>query len=279
MTPAARREAWQAAQEKLGLSQRRACRLVGIQRSVARYESKNQEPSELLTRLKELAWERKRFGYRRLHRLLVWEGFLVNHKRVYRLYHQEGLMVRRSQRKKRFWGERGKPAPPVRTNQRWSMDFVQDGLWDGRRFRVLTLVDDFSRENLALEVGSSLPGFRVVEVLERVSIERGTPETVVLDNGPEFTGKDLAMWAYQKGVTLSFIEPGKPVQNAFIESFNGKFRDECLNQHWFANLAEAEAIITAWRQDYNTMRPHSSLQYQTPQQWADQQAALAGGLS
>ncbi len=234
---------------------------------------------ELLTRLKELAWERKRFGYRRLHRLLLREGFLVNHKRVYRLYHQEGLMVRRSQRKKRFWGERGKPAPPVRRNQRWSMDFVHDGLWDGRRFRVLTLVDDFSRENLALEVGSSLPGFRVVEVLEEVTMQRGVPEVMVLDNGPEFTGKDLTRWAYQKGVSLSFIEPGKPVQNAYIESFNGKLRDECLNQHWFASVAEAEAIITAWRQDYNTVRPHSSLAYQAPQKWAEQQVFMAGGLS
>ncbi len=279
MTPAARREAWQAAQEKLGLSQRRACRLVGIQRSVARYESKKEEPTELLTRLKELAWERKRFGYRRLHRLLLWEGFLVNHKRVYRLYCQEGLAVRRSKRRKKLWGERVRPDPPVRMNQRWSMDFIHDGLWDGRRFRVLTLVDDYSRECLALEVGSSLPGSRVARVLEGVARRRGVPEAIVLDNGPEFTGKDLTRWAYQEGVRLSFIDPGKPVQNAYIESFNGKLRDECLNQHWFASVAEAEAIITAWRQDYNTVRPHSSLAYQAPQKWAEQQVSMAGGLS
>ena len=175
--------------------------------------------------------------------------------------------------------ERVMPPMPEEVNQRWSMDFLQDGLAEGRRLRVLTLVDDYSRECLAIEVGTSLPGDRVVQVLEQVSSLRGTPETIVVDNGPEFAGKALDAWAYQQGVGLHFIEPGKPVQNAYIESFNGKFRDECLNEHWFTRLAEAQAIIEVWRMDYNTFRPHSSLGNRTPQEAATEEATMAAGLS
>jgi putative transposase len=262
------------AREELELSERRACRLIGIHRSVARYKPTRQEPPGLMTRLRELAAERRRYGYRRLTVLLRREGFQVNHKRVYRLYRKEGLLVRRRRRKKTGGMERVMPPVPERVNQRWSMDFLLDGVGDGRRLRVLTLVDDYSRECLAIEADTSLPGARVVQILEQVSGVRGTPEAVVLNNGPEFAGKALDAWAYQRGVGLHFIDPGKPVQNAYIESFNGKFRDECLNEHWFGNLAEAQAIMEAWRQDYNTVRPHSSLGNRTPEE-----AAMAAGLS
>ena len=217
----ARREAWLVARDELGLSERRACRLVGIHRSVARYLPQKVDTSELVMRLRELASERRRYGYRRLAVLLRREGFLVNHKRVYRLYREEGLLVRRRRRKKTAGVERVMPPLPEGRNQRWSMDFLLDGLSDGRRLRVLTLVDNFTRECLAIEVDTSLPGARVVQVLEQVSSMRDLPETIVVDNGPEFAGKALDAWAYARGVGLQFIEPGKPVQNAYIESFNG----------------------------------------------------------
>ena len=279
MTPAARRNAWVAATAELGLSERRACRLVGIHRSVARYKPRKEAPTKLLSRLRELASERRRYGYRRLTVMLRREGFVVNHKKVYRLYREEGLAVRRRKRKKLAGAERVIPPLPERRNQRWSMDFVQDGLADGRRIRVLTLVDNYSRECLALEVGTSLPGARVVRVLEQVSSIRGTPKTIVVDNGPEFAGKALDAWAYENGVGLHFIAPGKPVQNAYIESFNGKFRDECLNEHWFGSIAEAESVVEAWRQDYNTVRPHSSLGYRTPEQAVREDMILPVGLA
>ena len=196
------------------------------------------------------------------------EGFVVNHKKVYRLYREAGLVVRRRKRKKLAGMERVMPPLPERRNQRWSMDFVQDGLADGRRIRVLTLVDNYSRECLALEVGTSLPGAKVAQVLEQVISVRGAPKTIVVDNGPGFAGK-----------ALHFIEPGKPVQNAYIESFNGKFRDECLNEHWFNSVTEAKAIVEAWRQDYNTVRPHSSLGNRTPEQAVREDMPLAAGLA
>lgn len=258
----------------MGLSERRACRLTGIHRSVARYESRRQDPPGLVERLRELASGRRRYGYRRLSVLLRREGLAVNHKKVYRLYRAEGLMVRQRRRRKVAGVERVMPPLPERRGERWSMDFLQDGLYDGRRLRVLTLVDDYTRECLAIEVGTSLPGARVVEVLNEIGRERGLPKTIVVDNGPEFAGKAMDAWAYEHGVGLHFIEPGKPVQNAYIESFNGKLRDECLNEHWFGSIAEAQAIVEAWREDYNTVRPHSSLGNRTPVE-----AAMAAGLS
>lgn len=270
MTPAARREAVRVVVEQLGLSQRRACRLVGIHRSVARYRPSRAEPPGLRQRLKELAAERRRYGYRRLWVLLRREDFMVNHKRVYRLYREEGLAVRRRRRKRACAAQRVPTPMPSGCNQRWSMDFMADTLADGRRLRVLTLVDDFTRECLATEVDTSLPGARVARVLDRIAKSRPLPETIVVDNGPEFAGRALDAWASSRGVRLHFIEPGKPSQNAFVESFNGKFRDECLNEHWFTTLPAARAIIEAWRLDYNGVRPHSALGYLTPQQYAQQ---------
>jgi putative transposase len=194
-----------------------------------------------------------------------------NHKRIYRIYTQQRLQVR-CRRRRRPAASRGQqPMPAVGFNQRWSMDFVSDQLANGRRIRVLNVLDDFSRRCLAAEVDSSLPGLRVCRVLDRLVSHHGKPETLLVDNGPEFTGKALDEWAYQRGVRIDFIAPGKPTQNPYVESFNGKLRDECLNEHWFTSLADARRILAAWRLDYNTVRPHSSLQNLTPEQFAQQQ--------
>lgn len=266
-------------QERWGLSERRACRLIGIHRSVARYRKTRKDEPGLRDRLCSLAAERRRSGYRRLWVLLRREGFRVNHKRVYRLYREEGLAVRRRRRRRMAAAARTGPVMPVGPNQRWSMDFVSDALGNGRRIRVLTVIDDFTRECLATEVDTSLPGLRVRRVLDRLSVERGLPGLIVVDNGPEFAGRVLDEWAYANGVRLHFIDPGKPVQNAYVESFNGRLRDECLNEHWFMNLAEARTIVETWRDDYNAVRPHSALGNQTPRAFAEQVAdAIPAGF-
>jgi putative transposase len=237
-------------------------------RTSCRYEPERQGQEEnLKARLRTLAGERRRFGYRRLTVRLRREGWTVNHKRVYRLYGQEGLQVRRRKRQRMGAAERQALAISIRQKERWSMDFVADALTDGRRFRSLNIVDDYSRECVAVEVDTSITGARVVRVLERLRELRGVPQVLVTDNGPEFAGQALDVWAYERGVKLHFIEPGKPVQNAFVESFNGKMRDECLNEHCFMSLGEARETIEAWRRDYNEVRPHSSLGNRTPQEF------------
>lgn len=252
-------------QEQFDVSERRVCRALGFSRSVARYRPRRRDDSALRARLRELAAERPRFGYRRLHALLRRGGEVVNHKRVQRLYRAEGLVVQRRVRKRVARARSERPGPATRPNERWALDFVSDALASGRKFRVLSIEDTLTREALACEVDTSLPATRVVRTLEAVAAERQAyPEEVRIDNGPELTSKALDQWAYQHGVHLHFIDPGKPVQNAFIESFNGRLRDECLNQHWFLSLADAQAIIAAWREDYNHERPHSSLGYRTP---------------
>jgi putative transposase len=215
-----------------------------------------------------LAQERPRYGYRRLQVLLGREGVTVNHKRLWRIYRQEGLAVRRKRRKRAAMGRRVMLAPAQEVNERWSMDFVGDSLADGRTFRTLNIVDDFSREAPAIVVDQSIPGERVVRELDTLGAERGLPKMIVMDNGPEFAGKALDAWAYRNGVTLHFIRPGKPVENAYVESFNGKFRDECLNEHWFTSVPHARDVIEGWRQDYNEVRPHSSLGNLAPAEFA-----------
>ena len=256
------------------LSERQACVLAGLGRSSYRYRRQGPKESGLRKRLKELASERRRWGYRRLTVLLRREGQTVNHKRIYRLYREEGLSVRRRKRKRIGAVERQPLTAPTGPNQRWSMDFVSDALSDGRKFRSLNIVDDYNRECVAAEVDTSIPGARVVRVLERLRQLRGLPQVVVTDNGPEFAGQALDVWAHQQSVKLHFIEPGKPVQNAFIESFNGKMRDECLNEHWFVSMTEARQRIESWRQDYNEVRPHSSLGNRTPQEFTARGATL-----
>ncbi len=248
-------------------SERRACGLAGITRSSCRYRGSGRDDGPLRERLRELAAERRRFGYRRLHVLLCREGWIVNHKRVYRLYRAEGLSVRKRCRK-RVARERCPMPALTGPNQRWALDFVSDTLKQQRKIRMLTVVDAFTRESLAIEVDTSLSGVRVARVLDQVIARRGAaPQEIVLDNGPELTSKAMDAWAYERGVRLCFIEPGKPVQNAYIESFNGRLRDECLNEHWFLSLPHARQIIEEWRIDYNRDRPHSSLGNLSPEEF------------
>ncbi len=262
------------------LSQRRACRLAELNFSTWQYRARRKEQPGLRERIKELAGDRRRFGYRRLHALLRREGWGVNHKAVHRIYVEEGLQVRKRKRKRLSRAERQPMVVPKAANQRWSMDFQHDLLATGQRFRSLNIVDDFSRECPAIEVDTSLPGVRVVRVLDRLAETRGLPLEIVLDNGPEMIGKALDEWAWRNGVRLNFIEPGKPTQNAFIESFNGRFRDECLNENWFLDLDDAREIIEAWRIDYNTSRPHSALAYATPEEFASSlQGHAPGGMT
>ena len=266
--PAARRAVVHQVRERYGISERRACQLVGIGRSTLRYHRRtHREEESLRQRLRELAAARPRFGYRRLHVLLRREGVIVNHKRVERFYREEGLAVRRRRRKRVARDGRGRAALPGRPNQQWGVDFISDALAWGRSIRLFTVVDVFTREALAIEVDTSLPGGRVVRVLVRLGTERGVPDEIVLDNGPELAGKVLDQWAYERGVGLRFIEPGKPIQNAFVESFQGRLRDECLDRHWFVSLPDARHTIEAWRQDYNRARPHSALGYRPPEEF------------
>jgi putative transposase len=266
----ARREAAGLIRNELGLSERRRCRVLGISRSLLQYVPRPDRNAKLRARLKVLAEERRRFGSPRLHVLLRREGWVVNHKRVERLYRQEGLSLRRKRRRKQASHLRVVLPNPTRVNERWSMDFVTDSLTSGRRFRSLTIVDDLSRESVAIEADFSLTGERVTRVLGRLAQTRGLPAVITVDNGPEFAGKVLDAWAYQHHIKLHFIRPGKPVENAYIESFNGKYRDECLNENVFRTLDEARHIIETWRIDYNRHRPHSSLGNLTPEEYANQ---------
>jgi putative transposase len=266
--PQVKRQAVDVLREERGLGVTRACGLIGISRSLYGYRSRRPNNGKLRERIGELAGEKRRYGYRRIHVLLRREGWPVNRKRTYRLYREAGLAVRRRKRKRIGLFER-KPLPkPTSVNVSWSMDFVSDGLCDGRKLRCLTIVDDCSRESLAIEVDSSINGRRVAAVLDRLADLRGLPLSITVDHGPEFAGQVLDSWAYEHRVRLNFIRPGKPVENAYIESFNGRFRDECLNEHWFLTIAHARRVIEAWRIEYNTERPHSSLGNLTPEQFA-----------
>ena len=254
--------------DKFEVSERRACELNQIDRSSYRYQPKPDRNTELRKKLTALAREKPRWGYRRLGVLLEQKGETVNPKRLLRVYQQAGLGVRRRERKRL---ERGTATMPllVRPNPEWSMDFVSDALANGRALRALTLVDNFTKEVPAIEVDCSLSAPRVTRVLDAVIAGRGAaPESIRIDNGPEFTSRCFLAWAVQRGIRLVHIQPGKPTQNSFIESFNGRFRDECLNANWFENLADARRKIEAWREDYNQRRPHSSLAYRTPAEFA-----------
>jgi len=265
---AARRAAASYLRRTYGVSERRAGRALGIGNSSLRYRPRRPAAEELRRRLRELAAERPRYGYQRLWALLRREGWEVNHKRVYRLYVEEGLKLRKRRRRSRAQVERLPLALPTQAGERSSMDFMRDTLADGRVFRTLNIVDDYTRECLAIEVDTSLPGARVVRVLERLAAAGRRPLHLVVDNGPEFVSKAVDQWAARSGVNLRFIGPGKPMQNGYIESFNGKFRDECLSQHWFVSLEEARSVSEAWRVDYNERRPHRSLQHLTPAEFA-----------
>jgi putative transposase len=267
VTPAARREAVRGIREGWQISERRACELVGIAREVLRYAATRRDEPELVARIRALAQAKPRYGYRRIAWLLRREGRAVNRKRVYRIYRREGLAVRRKARRKLCAVRR--PAPVARGwNDRWSMDFMQDALFDARRIRLFNVVDDWSHECLAMETDRHLPGPRVAAVLDRLCEERGVPRVIVSDNGTEFTGRAMTQWAAQRGVELHFIRPGRPVENCFVESFNDKARAECLDQHWFVSLDDARTKIEKWRREYNQERPHSSLGNLTPAEFA-----------
>ncbi len=253
---------------EVGVSERHACDVIALPRATFRRKSvKNDGP--LTERIVALAHERRRFGYRRITALLQREGSPVNHKRVYRIYSKENLQVRKRRRKK-LRTFRQPLAPATRPNERWSLDFVSDSLANGRRFRTLNVVDDFTRECLCVEADFSMPGRMVTRVLDRLIFTRGKPAHLVMDNGPELTSSAMLSWSTQHNIHLEYIRPGKPIENAFVESFNGKFRDECLNENWFLDLAQARSVIEAWREDYNTYRPHSALGYKTPKEFANQ---------
>jgi putative transposase len=258
--------------ERFGLSLRKTCYLVGLSRTSFAYQPVVRPDDDVIRkRLKELAQTRRRFGCPRLHVMLRREGFMINHKRTERIYQQEGLSLRIRRRKKLSSLLRIEIPKPRHPNHIWSMDFMRDSLANGRSIKVLAVVDEYTRKCFRIEVDTSINGVRVVRTLGEIGQLVGLPEIILMDNGPEFISKALDAWAYQRGIKLAFIRPGKPVENAYIESFNGHFRDECLNENWFLSLEHARRIIEAWRVDYNHARPHSSLGYLTPEEFIDRE--------
>jgi len=252
------------------VSVRQACDVISLNRSSYYYQP-TRDDTELANRIREIAETHIRYGYKRIHVLLKREGWKVNHKRVYRIYSSEGMSLRRKRPRRRVAAAHREAMPsPGKINQCWSMDFVADSLFDGRQIRALTIVDNFSRQSLAIQVGHSIKGHQVVGVMESLRLFAGLkPQRIKVDNGSEFISKVMDKWAYENGVVLDFSRPGKPTDNAFIESFNGSFRDECLNTNWFLSLDEAKQKIEDWRERYNRNRPHSSLGYLTPDEFAE----------
>jgi putative transposase len=258
------------------LSERRPCSLIGVARRVVRYEPTRPDDVGLRIRLRELAGDRRRFGYRRLSYLQAREGLVLNHKKLLRIYREEGLKVRRRGGRKRALGTGGPMPMPQGPNQRWSLDFVSEAFACGRRFRILCVLDDFTRECLALVADKSLSGARVARELDGVAAVRGKPLMAVSDNGTEVTSTSILRWSQERKVEWHYIAPGKPTLNAFVESFNGRLRDECLNETLFSSLAHARSILAAWKHDFNTVRPHSKLGGRTPAEIAGQRAL--GGM-
>jgi putative transposase len=254
------------AREQFRVSERRACKLLGVDRGSYRYEPRPDRNAELREALVTLARQKPRFGYRRLHAVLTKRNQGVSAMRIYRLYRAEGLAVRRLKRKR--LSRVAVASHLVRRNQEWALDFACDTLGNGRGIRILAVVDAFTRENLSLEVDTSLSSRRVTRTLEGVIEQRGKPEAIRCDNGPELTSRHFLSWCEERKIQLIHIQPGRPMQNGHVESFNGRLRDECLNANWFPNLIDARAKIAAWREDYNGERPHSSLGYRTPNEFA-----------
>ena len=278
MTPSRRRPVVSYWHDSYRVSERRACRVARMAVSTFRYESMQEPRTALRLRIREIAQTRVRYGYRKIRVLLNREGWKVGKKLVYRLYREEGLALRhKSRRKRRAAMHRRERFRPTAPNQVWSLDFVADQLADGRRFRALTVLDIFTRESLAIEVGQRLKGEDVVGALNQIRQKRGTPKLLFCDNGSEFTSQMMDLWAYHNQVQIDFSRPGKPTDNAYVESFNGTLRAECLDVHWFATLTEAKQVIEDWRREYNESRPHRSLGERTPSEFA-YQIALKGDL-
>ena len=264
VTPDAKRKAVAHLMNTHQVSQRRVCDVLQVDRSTVRYQSKKVDDVELRDAIKRVARDRRRFGYRRINVMLQREGIHMNHKKLRRIYVEEKLQVRRRGGRKRALGTRRPMEVPDSPNQRWSLDFVSDAFTDGRRFRILTVVDDFTKENVALVPDTSISGLRVTRELDQAITERGMPKTIVSDNGTEFTSMAILKWVQDNGIDWHYIQPGKPTQNAFIESFNGRLRDECLNETLFSSLNDAREELEKWREDYNHHRPHSSIGNLTP---------------
>lgn len=269
--PEARRAAVRHVQSAFGLSERGACRALGMPRATQRYRASKDSQEPLLKRMRAIASKRPRAGYRTIYRLLRREGVGANHKRVYRLYRQEGLALRVKRRKRRAATKREAPPSVTKRNDCWAMDFVSERTSDGKRFRILTLIDTFTRRAPGVVIERSIGGPRVVHFLDEIARHTGYPKAITVDNGPEFISNALDQWAHAHGVALHFSRPGKPVDNAFIESFNGRLRDECLNTNWFYGMEDAREVIGAWLKDYNEQRPHSSLAGLTPEEYERKQ--------
>lgn len=268
VTPAAKRDAVIHLQSEHGVSERRACSVLKIDRSSLRYKSVRPDDADLREAMRQVASERRRFGYRRIHVMLERQGHRMNQKKLRRLYREEKLQVRKRGGRKRALGTRSPMLLPSTINERWSLDFVSDAFTDGRRFRILAVIDDFSRECLALVADTSLSGLRVTRELSGLIKHRGKPNTIVSDNGTELTSMAILQWCQETNIGWHYIQPGKPQQNGFVESFNGSFRDECLNETLFTSLGEARTKINQWKEDYNQNRPHSSLGNLTPNEYA-----------
>jgi putative transposase len=270
VSSAVRRAVVHELKETRGYSERRACVLVSCSRSTARYRIKRVEDALLVAKMRELIDDNNnRSGYRLLNFLLRRDhGLTVNHKRFYRIYRGAGLQVPKRKKRHARYVRSGCSSPAQFINERWSMDFVHDGLTTGRKARLLTVIDDFTCESLAIEIDSTLPSRRVISVLERIAAERGFPRVLKTDNGPEFSSLVMRKWAADRGIALHFIDPGKPTQNGKIESFNARLRDEVLNEHWFTSLDHMRETVEPWRIRYNTHRPHGSLKYLTPAEFA-----------
>jgi putative transposase len=255
--------------ERFGASMRKACAVIKLSRVVYLYKSNARDNSALVMRMKEITQTRVHYGYRRVHVMLRREGFRDNHKRVYRLYREQGWSLRQKRPKRNKAAQLRQPKKlALHINQIWSMDFVADNLFDGRKLRMLTVVDCYTRESLDIHVDQSLKGEDVVRVLNNIVAIRGKPMTIKTDNGSEFISKVMDKWAYERGIELDFSRPGKPTDNAMVESFNGRLRQECLNEHWFMSLQDARHKIEAWRSFYNEERPHSALDWKTPKEFA-----------
>lgn len=260
-----------------GISIRRGCGVFKLEKSMYFYISRKPEQAALKQKIKDIAYSRVHYGYRRIHTLLSREGLKVNHKRVYRLYKEQELQMRRKKPKRRVQAKaREDRIVPTCKNDVWSMDFVSDALFTGEKIRILTIVDAYTRESPGIGVGKNYKGTEVVKTLMEAMKQHGVPKVLRVDNGPEFVSKELDLWAYAHKVTLDFSRPGKPTDNAYIESFNSRFRQECLNQHWFLNMGDATTKIKDWLREYNSHRPHSSLGYQTPQKFAELSATSTG---
>jgi len=270
--PKAKREAVEFVKANFGQSNRRSCSLIGLWRSTQAYRPKEPNKDDAAKiRMRELTQENPKWGCPMVHDILKREGLIVNRKRTERLYYQEEkLSLRKRPRRRKAYHTRVELPEVTRPNQRLAMDFVHDSLWNGRKLRALTIVDIFTKEALRIEVNTSINGEYVVRVLNQIIELRGVPEAITIDNGPEFRGKALDKWAYENQVVLDFIRPGKPVDNCYIESFNSRFREECLNSHYFDSLSEAKILVEEWRIKYNEFRPHRTLKGLTPKEFSDQ---------